>query len=108
MPQAVETVMGAGVMITVLRFDITEGGSEQGAWECDELEYAHTQPLTEKDYGPLVSAIIRGRYTADDMEALLNNYVSSKTAEHKSEWQQMQAWRATAKQVAREVISGVE
>ncbi len=107
-PPEQETILSAGTMTTVIRFNIEESESESSetVWTCDELEYSHREPLTyDKDYGHIVTAIIRTRYSADEMEALLNNYVSSKTTEHKREWTEMQAWRAAAKERAQEVIN---
>jgi len=104
-PADSETVRFVGMMATIIRFNIEE---VEDGYDCDELEYSHREPLTyDKDYGHIVTAIIRTRYSADEMEALLNNYVSSKTTEHKREWTEMQAWRAAAKERAQEVVNQV-
>lgn len=102
-PKPVETIISTGVMTTVIRLDITK--KEDGTWECEEVEYNHKEPLTEeKDYGPLVSALVRARYSADDVEAIQLNYMESKTTEHQNQFAALKAWRATVKERAREVI----
>ncbi len=103
-PDVISEIRSTGIITTVFRIDITQ--TEDG-YECDEVEYNHREPLTEDDYGPMVTALIRLRYSADEMEALLNNYVASKTTEHKAEWNTMQAWRTEAKRLARLALDGI-
>jgi len=67
--------------------------------------YRHENPLTEEDYGAMVSAIVRARYSADDVEAIMQNYIANKTAEHRTEWQNLQDWRDEAKSYAHLAIS---
>ena len=103
-PKPVETIISTGMMTTVIRLNITK--KEDGMWECEEVEYNHKEPLTEeKDYGPLVSTLVRARFSADDVEAIQLNYMESKTTEHKNQFAALKAWRATVKEMAREVIS---
>lgn len=104
-PDEVQTVSFVGTMVTILRSGIVE---VDGGYECEEIEYLHREPITENDYGPMVTAIIRSHYSADEMEAILNNYVYSKTAEHKAEWNTMQAWRTEAKRLARLAINELQ
>lgn len=69
-------------------------------------------PIT---YPQLVSAIIGRKYDTDKSEAITANYLASsmegvseeKAAEYKAEYEAYQAWRKTAKDVAKEVM-GVE
>ena len=101
-PTQVETIHSVGINTTVIRFGVTE--TEQG-FECEEVEYCHKQPLSEADYGPMVTAIIRSRYDANEVEAILNNYLAdSENSDHTAEFQQLQGWRAKAKRVARTII----
>ena len=102
MPVEHETVRFVGMMTTVLRFNIEE--TDDG-YECDEVEFAHKEPLTEGDYGHLVAAIVRSKYSADDVEAIQLNYMESKTTEHKNEFNALKAWRETAKERARQVLN---
>lgn len=53
-------------------------------------------------YGPLVSAIVKAAYPSDEMEAVTNNYLANpENPEALAEFQNMQRWRAHAKQIAR-------
>lgn len=102
-PKAVETIISTGMMTTVIRFDITK--KEDGTYECEEVEYNHKEPITEeKDFGPMVSTLIRAHFSQDQVEAITQNYLESKTAEHKNQFAALKTWRATAKEMAREVI----
>ena len=100
-PADSETVRFVGMMATIIRFNIEE---VEDGFDCDEVEYTHKEPLTEADYGPLVSTLVRARFSADDVEAIQLNYMESKTTEHKNQFAELKAWRATAKERAREVI----
>lgn len=101
-PKAVETIISTGIMTTVIRLDITK--KEDGTWECEEVEYNHKEPLTEeKDYGPMVSTLIRVRYSQDQVEAITQNYLSDPEG-HKQEFDDLQAWREECKRIAKNVI----
>jgi hypothetical protein len=76
----------------------------QEAWTASDAFYRHAQPLTSDDYVPLVVAIIRSRYTEDQVEAILNNYLTDPDG-HATEFQQLQAWRKKAKSAAREYLA---
>ena len=89
---------------TTVNFNIEE---VDGGFTAESVTIASKSPLGEKDYGQIVTAIIRSRYTADDVEAIVNNYLLTKTAEHKQEMSEMQAWRTLAKNVAKEVLEYV-
>ena len=60
-------------------------------------------PFTQDDYPMLVSSLVRERYSEDDVEAILNNYLADPEG-HKADFDELQAWRVKAKEVAREVI----
>ncbi len=83
-----------------------EEGNEvtKQAWTAHTIVYKHKDPLTEADYGPLVAAIVRSRYSADDVEAIMLNYSADQTEEHRLEFNQLQTWRQVAKEAAREAI----
>lgn len=57
-----------------------------------------------KDYDKVVTHIIRERYSADKMEALLNNYLLD-AEKYKEEFEAMQEWRAFAKESAKKIVS---
>ena len=87
---------------------IDEQGVEhpQEAYTDTYAFYRHENPLTEDDYGAIVSTIVRAKYSADSVEAIMQNYIASKTSEHKAEWSELQAWRETAKELAR-IATGI-
>ncbi len=106
-PKAVETIISTGIMTTVIRLDINK--KEDGMYECEEVEYNHKEPLTEeKDYGPMVSTLIRAHYSQDQVEAITQNYLANpEDKDAKAKMDAMQAWRVEAKKVADEVIAAV-
>ena len=104
-PKPYETVRCVGTYITVVRMDITEiVGSEEYSWQADEVEVAHREPLTSEDYPRIVSTIVRGKYSQDDVEALTQNYIVNPT-KYGDDWEALQLWRNKAKAVAKEVVS---
>jgi hypothetical protein len=60
-------------------------------------------PFSQDDYPMLVSSLVRERYSEDDVEAIMNNYLADPEG-HKADFDELQAWRVKAKEVAREVI----
>ena len=55
------------------------------------------------DYGSIVSAIVRDKYSQDKVEAILAN--GEDTPEHKTELKDFKDWRVKAKQVATAAIA---
>jgi L-lactate utilization protein LutB len=54
----------------------------------------------------IVAGIVKDRYPYDKMEAVLMNYLntdSEKREQHISEYNEMQEWRAKAKEIAKQV-----
>ena len=94
------TKIGRGSRATfLLRFNIEP--SDGGGYDYEEIRL----PGGRLHYAGIVAALIRSHYTQDDVEAIMNNYVASKTTEHKDEWQALQDWRTRAKEIAMELIS---
>ena len=60
------------------------------------------------DYPTLVTAIIRAHYSADEVEAIVANYLSSGNYEHIEEMNALQLWRKHAKELAHEVFGSVD
>lgn len=105
-PKAVETIISTGIMTTVIRLDITK--MEDGMYECEEVEYNHKEPLTEeKDYGPIVSTLIRAHYSQDQVEAITQNYLVEHE-EHKQEFDDLQEWRAESKRIAKALLNNAQ
>lgn len=57
------------------------------------------------DYNKVVSAVVRDKYSADSVEAILAN--GADTPEHKTEFDAFQEWRKKAKAVANAVVNPV-
>lgn len=77
----------------IIRNDRTnEEAQPVESWDFD---YAN---CAGNDYPALVEGIIRSRYSASQIEAILSNYSSGRNVE---EWLRLQAWREMAKEVAR-------
>lgn len=98
-----EEVVSIGIRTTVIRLDIQR--AEEG-YECEEVAYNHKSPLSEQDYGPLASTLIRSRYSADEVEAIQLNYLDGGAA-HREEMERLQAWREESKRLAKEAIGHV-
>lgn len=65
------------------------------------FKYASLLP-DNYNYGGLIDAIIRLKYTSKDMEAIINNYlINSDSDEYKNEFLEMQEWRQFAKAEAK-------
>lgn len=56
------------------------------------------------DYPAIVTAIIRSRYTADEVEAIVLNHGDG-NPDHEAEYTALQQWRTEAKRVAKEVLA---
>lgn len=77
----------------------------QMAYTSIDTFYRHAEPLTDQDYPYLVSAIIRSKYSADDVEAIQLNYINDRQG-HQSEMEALQEWRSLAKEAAHHAIDG--
>lgn len=105
-PEPFETIRSAGMMATIIRMEVKESEDpEQGAWECEEVEYCHREALSQVDYGHMVAALVRSHFSADDVEAIQLNYMESKTTEHEDEFNVLKQWRETAKQRVRQILA---
>ena len=79
------------------------------AFTCENIDV-----VGARDYGSVVSAIVNGRYSPDDVQAILANYELAKDAEsdisdekrteYMADYAAFQAWRAHAKEVAADVL----
>lgn len=83
-----------------------EGESAQTQYEYDTClaegikdDNGQLQP----DYGLFVSALIRFSYSQDQVEAITQNYLATpKDADVKKDFEDLQAWRAESKQIAKD------
>lgn len=67
-------------------------------WTADSVRVHN--PL---EYGKIISAFVRLRYSADDVEAITLN-AGDGNPDHERELLELQAWRAEAKRIAKEVL----
>ena len=105
-PNPVETIISTGMMTTVFRLGITK--KEDGTYECEEVEYNHKEPVTEeKDYGSMVSTLIRAHYSQDQVEAITQNYLAN-SEDRKKEFDVLQEWRAEAKRIAKALFNNIQ
>lgn len=66
-----------------------------------QFKYASVLP-DNYNYGGLIDAIIRTKYTSKDMEGIINNYLMDMDSDkYKNEFLEMQEWRKFAKSEAR-------
>lgn len=103
---------GAKNWFLTVCYNITERPTtedeQQGGEVTTVFEYDSATAQVERkpeDYSALVAAIVRSRFSADDVEAIVQNYIGSKTAEHEEEWVALQAWRDEAKQMAHNFLA---
>jgi hypothetical protein len=79
--------------------------------ECENVDVAG------RGYDEIVAGIINDRYSFNDAQAIMANYVlakdsesdltEEKRSEYLEEYEAFQAWRAKAKVVAKNVIAGI-
>lgn len=90
---------------TTVNYSIEESGE---GFEVESATVVTDAPIDESCYGLLVSAIVRARYSADQVEAIVCNYnVTRRTTECKEEMYALTDWRTMAKQKASEAIAYV-
>ena len=103
-PQMVSIAVTPKYYHTTINFDIEMVGE---GYSCSSVTIVSESPLCENDYGKIVSAIVRSKYSADEVEAIQLNYMERKTTEHKNEFAQLKGWRTFAKAKAKEVLEYV-
>lgn len=75
---------------------------EMTAEEIAEMQRYEEEKYNGLSYDDLVSMFIRERYSQDNVEAIINNYLSN-PEKHKAEFDEMQAYRLGCKERAREI-----
>ena len=101
-PEPVEVKMHLGQKVRTVNFNIEETTPE--VQEKTGFNFRYQSVTLEPgiwSYPAIVSAIIKERYPDDAMDAIVNNYLADpKSEEYKMEMQEMQDWRANAKELA--------
>ena len=91
----------------------SEVPAEREEEAANQLQYEYDTCLAEglkddngnlqPDYGLFVSALIRSSYSQDQVEAITQNYLAnSKDADAVQDFNDLQAWRAQSKQIAKD------
>ena len=87
------------------KIDSEEIEDNQTHYSCELIE------VKKLDYATIISAIIRDKYTQDDVEAILSNYqlckdnaAGDKSAEYTERYNAYQSHRTYAKQIANELL----
>lgn len=100
-PQRAAYTIELGLRRYTVAFDIQEReNAEGGRYEWKEAVMPRGLPTYEQ----LVSAFIRGRYSDDQMQALVNNYLLD-GEKYLDEWNAMQEWRRQSKLAAKELAA---
>jgi len=106
-----------GVTVRIF-FDFGPAPDMDGEPAPSDLRACESIDVDSRAHGDIVAAIIGGRYSADAAQAVIANYdlardpdsgiTEAKREEYLQEYAAWQAWRARAKEVAREVASILE
>lgn len=83
-------------------------GSKQIDEETYELVSTSLFMRVEPTYDTLVSALIRKRYDADKMEAIINNYLADKDDDAIIEFAEMQTYRQEVKDFCKAVFEALK
>lgn len=97
-PNIVDSYTVRGVNYKAINFDIKEV-DEGFEWESVEM------PQTKWDYSGVVDALVSHKYPIDKMQAVINNYLlEPENQEYITAFNEMQAWRKEAKEIAKEAL----
>lgn len=91
---------------------------EEAAFPEDLYQCYNVDVAAPANYGNIIAAIVNDKYSADDVQALTANYFEAKDpesdltdekrAEYINEWNDFQAWRAKAKEIATYVVNQLQ
>lgn len=70
----------------------------------DLIDTSITPEDKQVTYGILVKCFIRQYYSADKVEAIINNKLANPTEQHQAEFDELQNCRANAKAYAKELL----
>lgn len=86
----------------------TEESSNEDQYSCENID------VEGSDYGSIISAIVKGKYSDNDKDAIFANYEEAKDTtsdldaekrtEYLQEYSDFQAWRKKAKDIANTII----
>lgn len=88
-----------------------DGRRVPNRWGDTVWRYKSVRVAAPLSYEAVIAAIVRSRYSADEVEAILLNAqlqpeaAGEKAAEYRQELEELQAWRAEAKRIAECVLA---
>lgn len=104
-PQFVSYEKHLGQKIYTINFNVEEVNNDIGRYQYSSV----TLPVGRYDRATVISSIIRQRYSDDEMQAIINNYLLDPTdAESLAEFNAMQGYRRFAKSLADDFINEIE
>lgn len=97
-PNLVEREVIKGVSTYFINIDIFFNGN---MYEYEPIEVKYER----WDYGGIIDALVTYKYTNDKMQSIINNYLlEPDNAEYIQEFNDMQAWRKEAKEIAKQAL----
>lgn len=97
-PDILETYVLGGVRRYDINIDVTQEG------EIYKWEQVHV-PIEKWNYSGVVDALVQYKYPLDKMQAVINNYLLDPNDVFAvEEFNNMQAWRKEAKEIAKEAL----
>lgn len=97
-PNLVEREVVKGVSTYFINIDIFFNGN---MYEYEPIEVKYER----WDYGGIIDALVTYKYPNDKMQSVINNYLlEPDNAEYISEFNEMQAWRKEAKEIAKQAL----
>lgn len=94
------------VLIAFDETSVVRPGEEEGDPETVVYIYQGVRVSKPYSYDRIVSAIITDKYDFDKMQAIINNHLlADGNPEHEAEYQEMQAYRKRAKEIAQQVLA---
>lgn len=110
----------SGVQVTIegtlvrLLFDFSKPDSEGGDTPAEDIYDCESVDVRGRGYGDIVAAIVNDRYNSDSVQAIMANYAEAidaesdieadKRTEYVAEYNEYQAFRKHAKDIAHKVI----
>lgn len=96
-------------MISVLNVHKTKTGCQQiftVVVLINNVKKEFSVTYEQMSYGPLVNTLICLRYSNDEMQAIINNYLLDSTDENVlNEFNEMQNYRKLCKEVAKQILA---
>ena len=97
-PEIVDKYVINGANCYDINFNIVK---EQDWYSYEQVKI----PNGRFDYGGIVDSLVQYKYPNDKMQSVINNYLlEPDNAEYVAEFNEMQAWRKEAKEIAKQAL----